>query len=376
MKNLKYIVFIFLCLVVLSCKNSEEDVEQGSKDNPGEIVVSRDQFSSSAMELGGLIEKDFPEVVQTTGEIDVPPENRVAINAFTGGYVKRIPLLVGDEVRKGQSLVTLENPEYIEIQQEYLEVAEQQNYLKADFERQQTLLKEKVTSEKKFLQAESDYKKNLAMYNGLRRKLQMLNINPASVEEGRITSEVTIYAPIKGSVTVLDISRGMFISPMDRIMEIIDKEHMHLELIAFEKDIMKITKGQEIIFRVPEAASESFMAEVYLVGTSIDRETRTVKIHGHLPDSLVDKFSVGMFVEADVLTNQSTHFALPEEAVITQDEISYVLKLEEENEDGYIFKRQPVQVMGTFNGFTGIENQVGFTQEDRFLIKGSFRLIE
>jgi cobalt-zinc-cadmium efflux system membrane fusion protein len=375
MKNLKYI-FIFLCLVILSCKNSEEDAEQGSKDNPGEIVVSRDQFSSSAMELGGLIEKDFSEVVQTTGEIDVPPENRVAINAFTGGYVKRIPLLVGDEVKKGQSLVTLENPEYIEIQQEYLEVAEQQNYLKADFERQQTLLKEKVTSEKKFLQAESDYKKNLAMYNGLRRKLQMLNINPASVEEGRITSEVTIYAPIKGSVTALDISRGMFISPMDRIMEIIDKEHMHLELIAFEKDIMKITKGQEIIFRVPEAASESFMAEVYLVGTSIDRETRTVKIHGHLPDSLVDKFSVGMFVEADVLTNQSTHFALPEEAVITQDEISYVLKLEEENEDGYIFKRQPVQVMGTFNGFTGIENQVGFTQEDRFLIKGSFRLIE
>ncbi|MBZ9630989.1 efflux RND transporter periplasmic adaptor subunit [Salegentibacter sp. LM13S] len=376
MKNLKYIVFIFLFPVIISCKNSEESEEQVSKDSPGEIVVSQDQFSSSAMELGFLIEKDFPEVVQTTGEIDVPPENRVAISAFTGGYVKRIPLLVGDEVKKGQSLVTLENPEYIEIQQEYLEVAEQQNYLKADFERQQTLLKEKVTSEKKFLQAKSDYKKNLAMYNGLRRKLQMLNINPASVEEGRITSEITIYAPIKGSVTALDISRGMFVSPMDRIMEIIDKEHMHLELIAFENDIMKITKGQEIIFRIPEAKSESFNAEVYLVGTSIDRETRTVKVHGHLPDSLIDKFSVGMFVEADILTNQSTHFALPEEAVITQDEISYVLKLEEENEDGYIFKRQPVQVIGTSNGFIGIENQAGFTQDDRFLIKGGFRLIE
>lgn len=376
MKNLKYIIYIFLCLVIFSCKNSEESEEQVLKDSPGEIVVSQDQFSSSAMELGVLIEKDFPEVVQTTGEIDVPPENRVTISAFIGGYVKRIPLLVGDEVKKGQALVVLENPEYIEIQQQYLEVAEQQNYLKADFERQQTLLKEKVTSEKKFLQAESDYKKSLAMYNGLSQKLKMLNINPASVEEGNITSEVTIYAPIKGSVTALDISRGMFVSPMDRIMEIIDKEHMHLELIAFEKDIMKIKKGQEIIFRVPEAVSESFNAEVYLVGTSIDPEKRTVKIHGHLPDSLVNQFSVGMFVEADILTNRSTHFALPEEAVITQDEISYVLKLEEENEDGYIFKKQPIKVIGTFNGVTGIENQTGFTKNDRFLIKGGFRLIE
>ncbi len=376
MKNLKFTLFMLLPFLILSCKNAEENNDEARKLRSNEVFVTTGQFSSNQMQLGNLVEKSFPEVVKTTGEIDVPPESRVAINAFVGGYVKRIPLLIGDEVKIGQALVTLENPEYIEIQQEYLEVAEQLNYLKADFERQETLLEEKITSEKKFLQAESDFRKNLARYNGLKQKLKMLNINPTRVEEGNITSEVTIYSTINGRVTNLDISRGMFVSPTDRIMEVIDKEHMHLELIAFEKDILKIKEGQDITFRIPESSSESINAKIYLVGTTIERDSRTLKIHGHLPDSLVDQFSVGMFVEADILTNKSTQFALPEEAVITQDEISYVLRLEEENEDGYTFRKQSVNVINTFEGFIGIANEPVFTKKDRFLVKGGFRLID
>jgi membrane fusion protein, heavy metal efflux system len=63
---------------------------------------------------------------------------------------------------------------------------------------------------------------------------------------------------------------------------------------------MQIAKGQEIIFRIPEAATTSFTGEVHLVGTAIDRQSRTVLIHGHLPDSLVDRLTVGMFVEAGI----------------------------------------------------------------------------
>src|SRR5690606_23279761 len=105
------------------------------------------------------------------------PGNRAVINAFMGGYIKNTPLLVGDVVRKGQPLVTIENPEFIALQQDYLDAAEQLKYLKSDYDRQKTMLDEKITSEKKFLQAESDYRRNLARYNGLKRSLQMLNIN-------------------------------------------------------------------------------------------------------------------------------------------------------------------------------------------------------
>ncbi len=61
--------------------------------------------------------------------IDVPPENRAVINATMGGYIKTTPLLIGDNVRKGQALVTIENPEFVRLQQEYMEVNEQLTYL-------------------------------------------------------------------------------------------------------------------------------------------------------------------------------------------------------------------------------------------------------
>ncbi len=83
------------------------------------------------MQLGTLTEQAFNEIVKTTGFIDVPPQNKASVSTFLGGYVKRTPLLVGDKIRKGQLVATLENTEYVELQQQYLEVAEQLNYLKS-----------------------------------------------------------------------------------------------------------------------------------------------------------------------------------------------------------------------------------------------------
>ena len=67
--------------------------------------------------------------------------------------------MVGDKVTKGQALLTLQNTEFLDIQKEYLEVAEQINYLKSEYERQKTLYDEKISSQKNYLKAESDYRK-------------------------------------------------------------------------------------------------------------------------------------------------------------------------------------------------------------------------
>src|SRR5690606_35259238 len=186
------------------------------------------------------------------------------------------PLLIGNIVKKGEVLVSLENPEFIQMQQEYLEAVEQLAYLKSEYDRQKTLLAERITSQKNFLKAESDYKRNLAIYNGLRKKLRMLNISPENAEKGILTPEATIYAPISGYVTAVNVSIGQYVSPSEIIMEIVNTDHIHVELSVFEKDILNIKKNQEIRFRIPEVSKEYYEAEVYLVGTSIDPKNRTV----------------------------------------------------------------------------------------------------
>lgn len=332
------IIYIFVFSLLLSCGNkTSEEVIESSNDN-GQLIATKAQFESEQMVLGKLSNQLFEHTLSASGMIDVPPHNKANISTFMGGYIVKTPLLVGDRVKKGQLLVTLENTEYVELQQQYLEVAEQLTYLKNEFDRQKTLYEEKISSQKNYLQAESNYKSSLAHYNGLKKKLQMLNIDPSSVENGQFTSTINLYAPIEGNVSKVNVSNGSYVSPANVILELVDTDHIHLELSVFEKDIMHIKKGQNIRFKIPEASHETYEAEVHLVGTTIDETTRRVKVHGHLKDE-EEPFVVGMFAEAIIITNAEEHPALPISAMVNLDNKSFVLVLDNSSDSNYTFEK-------------------------------------
>lgn len=372
---MKHIYSILFLLVILSCGSNEKEAEVSieSQSHHEEIVVSTSQFESENMILGKPSTQDFNQTVTTTGFIDVPPSSRASITTFMEGYIKNTPLLIGDEVKKGQLLVTLENPEFVELQQNYLEVSNQLTYLKSEFERQETLYKENITSQKNYLKAESDYKSNQAHYNGLKQKLKMLNINPSNVEKGKISSTINLYAPIAGSITKVNVSNGSYVSASKEILEIVNTNHIHLELMVFEKDILKIKKEQPINFKVPEASDNIFNAEVYLVGTSIDPTNRTIKVHGHIEDDENSPFVTGMFVEAQIVTGSSSGNALPKEAVAEIDGVFYALVLQKQ-EGGYIFKKTEVKVGKQTEAFVEVLNTQDF-KEKQVLTKGAFMLL-
>ena len=376
MKSFQYIIFLFTTLLFMGCGESANKSENTTINIESKLIeISKAQFEDSKMQLGKLTAQSFPLVVQSTGMVDVPPQSRAIISSFAGGYVQKTPLLVGNKVRKGQVLATLENPEFVEMQQSYLETGEQLTYLKSEYDRQKTLFEEQITSKKNFLKAESDYKSALAIHNGLKKKLQMLNINISAVEAGNITSEIALYAPIHGSVTKMNISKGTYVSPSDEIMEIINTDHIHLELAVFEKDILKVKEGQKIVFNIPEALEDTFEAEVHLVGTSIDTKNRTVKVHGHLDDDKNHNFALGMFVDAKIITESSQELALPNDAIITVDDKYYVLSFNSQEQAQYAFVQKEVIIGRSFNGYTSIKNSADFTENDQILVKGAFNLI-
>ena len=373
-------ILLLLAFILASCNNSEKEVESTDSTSEeiaeGNIHLSKAQFENAKMEIGQLTEKPFAQTVQTNGVIDVPPQSRAVVSAFAGGYIKNTPLLVGSKVSKGQRLVTIENPEFITMQQNYMETVAQLSYLNSEYERQKTMFEEKITSQKSYLRAESEYKTALARSNSLKKNLQMLNINPASVAAGNIVSQVNIYSPIDGNVTQVFVNTGTYVSPADKIMEIMNTDHIHLELKVFEKDLLQLKKDQEILFSVPEASKETFKGDVHLVGTSIDPNSRIAMIHGHIDEKDSQNFTAGMFVEAQIVTGTSNHFALPENAIVELDGVNYVLLIENENIDEYQLHSARVKVGATYQGYTIIENASEFEKDSRFLTKGGFALLQ
>ncbi len=368
MRKLTYI--IALTLILTSCKNNTEEVAEPTEDST--INVTKEQFQSSKLEIGTPKEQDFNVGIKATGKIDVPPENRAKITSFVGGYVKTTHLLIGDKVKKGQALVTLENTEFIDIQKDYLEVAEQISYLKSEYDRQKTLYDEKITSQKNYLKAESEYKRANGMYQSLKKKLQLLNISPEQVKKGNLTSTITLFAPIAGDITVMNANVGMFMAASDVILEIVDTDHLHVELAVFEKDILKVKIGQSIEFTVPQASKETFKAEVVLVGKSIEGNDRTIMIHGHLDKDIKQRLLTGMFVEATILTDSKKGLAIPKDALITENEKNYVLLLKSNENEKYTFEKVVVELGEKSTSEVEIIENERVKKNSQILVKGVF----
>jgi cobalt-zinc-cadmium efflux system membrane fusion protein len=366
----KFIYTIALSSFLFSCKDAK--TEETAPINDGLISVTATQFQSSGMEIASPKEEDFNLTIKTSGKIDVPPQNRAKVTTFIGGYVKSTKLLVGDRVTKGQALLTLENTEFLDIQKDYLEVAEQINYLKSEYERQKTLYNEKITSQKNYLKAESDYRRAKAMHQSLKEKLVMLHINPTEVEKGKLTSVITIYSPITGDIVIMNANVGMHIAPSDVILEIVDTSHLHLELAVFEKDILKVKIGQEINFKVPEASKEIFNAEVHLVGKSIEGQDRTINVHGHLDDAIKQKLLTGMFVEAEIIIGSKKGLAIPLDALITENNKTFVLLLDQNKNNVYTFKKAAVEIVEKSEKTVEVKPNSQINTSSKILTKGVF----
>lgn len=351
MKKYPYILLVLAVAFLSSCggeNKPNEDKNRLPEDN-SLVEVTQEQFNSMKMEVSALQEKEFYNTLKASGKIDVPPQKRAKVTSFVGGFVKAISLLVGSKVTKGQPLLTLESPEYIDMQQSYMEISSRLSYLKSEYERQKTLFDEKISSQKKYLEAESDYKRVKATYESLRQKLTMLNIDPNMVELGKLASVITIYAPISGDVTLININVGMAISPADVLIEIVNTKSIHLELSVFEKNIFNLKNGQKIKFVVPQVSTDEFEAQISQIGKSIEGNDRVIIVYATLDDNIKEKLMTGMFVEARIVADSRNALSVPFDAVTTEESNNFLLVLESEKGGNYTFRKTLIKT-GERNG--------------------------
>lgn len=367
---------IILSIIMMSCnsKNKQDVIEINSSGTPETnlVTITKSQFESSNMELGSISKQEFNSSVKANGMFDAPPENKATVSAYFAGYVKNISLLPGDAVKKGQVLFTLENPGYVQMQQDFLEAQSRLDYLKADYDRQQTLLADNITSKKSFLKSESEYKVTLTQYQSLKKKLGLMNINPNTLSGETITSTISVLAPISGTVTSIEASKGMFLNPSDVALTVTNTNRIHLELKIFEQDLPLVKEGQPIKIHLQNNSDSIYDGEVHLINKAVNTEDRTINIHGDLVNDKDAKlFAPGMYIETDIITRSHIFDALPNEAIVNIENAFYALTKQDET----TYKKVSIAVGLSSNGFTQILNSNDFTDKTEFVTKGAFNLI-
>ncbi len=300
MKNLIHICLPLLISVALVSCSSKDPAEKDPLVTISPVDSPSMQNQDQAARDTATIDTDTDAVLLVTGYLEVPPKNQAAISPYFGGFVTEIKVIVGQKVSKGEVLFTLENPEYLSIQQHFLEAKGELEYLQADYERQKALAEDQISSQKDFKKAESAYKVMLARYHSFLEQVKLMGLPASEVEAGHLSSRISVKAPMSGFITKVHISRGVFSDAKTVALEMVNLDHLHLELDVFEKDLLKLKVGQAITFYIPEASPKPYQGEVFLVSKSVDPQTHTSHLHGHISSEDADNLLPGMFVQAEI----------------------------------------------------------------------------
>ncbi len=383
MKHIYIIITLINILALSSCttKVNETSIEEHEHEE-GIVELTVSQFKRVGIEFGKVEMKNLNSTVAVNGMLDVPPQNLVSVSALMGGFIKSTDLLQGMQVKKGQIIATIQNPDFIKIQSQYLENKQKLKFLELEYKRQEELSKENVTASKIFQQISSEYNSLLATIGGSEEQLKILNINPVTLTQSNIRSIVSIYAPISGYVTTVNVNVGKYVTPQDVICEIVDTEHIHAELTVFEKDISKLKKGQKIRFVLVNESNKERTGTIFLINHKIS-DDRTIRVHAHL-DKVDPTLIPNMYLKAliEISDNQTT--AISEQAIVTAGGKDYIFiktkeeahDKEEKHEEGYSFKAVEIKKGISQNGYTEIMLPEGFeTATAEVVIKGAYDLL-
>ena len=293
-----------------------EAAEKGPADR---VTLTTAEQQVGGVRLGSLTQRPMSGGLKVNGVLDVPPENLVSVSAPLGGFVDRTDLLQGSRVRAGQVLAVIRNPDFVQLQQDYLETRSQLKLARAEYERQGELYRQEVAPQKNFQRAQAEYEALQVKTNAQAARLRLAGL-PIG---GAIVSTATLRAPRGGFVKAVNVSIGQSVTPTDVLFEIVNPEHLHVELTVFEKDIPQVKEGQLVRFSLGnDSLSRERTAHVYLISKSISPE-RTVRIHAH-QDREDEQLLPGTFVRAVIETNRVTVPTLPEKAVVQYGAQSYV----------------------------------------------------
>jgi len=381
----KQVIYIFAIstLFMVSCGNKKEAEnktpanEAPAKEEENTVQLSEAQYKTSGITLGKAERKAISGVLKVTGFIDVPPENLISITTQMGGIVKSTPLLQGSVVKKGQVIAVLQNQEYVQLQQDYLENKSQLELADSEYKRQQELARQNVNAQKVLQQARSQYQTMLSRESAIRQRLLLINISAATLTPANIRSTINIYAPINGYVTKVNVNSGKFVSPNDVMFEIVNNANLHVELKVFQKDVDLVRKGQKVRFSLQNEAVER-TATVTLVGREIN-EDKTVTVH--CISSFQSKNLIpGAYLNALIETGTEEVNALPIAAIADFAGKKYVFtetgQSEADKKVNYHFKLIEVTVGPADGGYAEVKFPEGLDLSGaKIVTKGAYDLI-
>ena len=385
MKKLLIISIIFTGIVsFISCGskenkeqvNTEEVPKEDVHENPDEATLTSEQMKTIGIVLGSIEQKQLTASLKTNGVLKVPNQNKASINSVYSGVIKSLLVQPGNTVSKGQIIATIANPEFIQVQSEYLGINSKIVLAEQEYNRQKELNAGNAGALKNLQSAESNLNALHTSKSSLQQQIQLMGINPSSLSNGKLVSVLSVRSPISGVVSNVMVKMGSYVGVTTVVAEIVDNSQLHLDLFVYEKDLPKLKNNQTIHFTITNNPGKEYDAEIFSLGSSFENESKAISVHAMVKGDktgLID----GMNVTANISLEKATLPAIPTDAIVShqgQDYIFIVDSVDAKN-GTTLFKRIPVVKGTTDVGYSEITLLKDVPANAKVVVKGAFFLL-
>ena len=220
--------------------------------DPDEIQLT--ESAAKLADIQTLIVKKGPPVKEIflQGKVQADERRIAKLTARFGGRIEKLFVsFTGENVAKGQKLVTIYSPEL-------------------------------VTAQKELLEALSYKEVKPSLYKAARGKLKLWDLTEEQIDAIEESGEAQLYydilSPISGTVTQRNVSLGDYVKVGTALFEVTDLSHVWMMFDAYESDLPWINQGDEVSYSVQSLPGRKFHGKVIYIDPFIDPSTRVAKV--------------------------------------------------------------------------------------------------
>ena len=304
-------------------ENTSKEAQAHEEETENIVSLSEEQMQSVGIELGKVEQKELTATIKANGNLSVPNNSKGNATSLYGGVIKTLRVQIGSYVKKGQVIATIENPQFIQLQEDYLTTLNRITFAQQEERRQRELYAGNAGALKNLQNATAELRTLSTRRASLQQQIRLMGINVSAVSNGNLRSQLVVTSPLSGVVSDVFAKIGSYVDVSSPIAEIVDNSSLHLDLQVFEKDLPKIKVGQIIHFTLTNNPATEYDARVFSIGSSFENDSKTIAIHCKVTGNkagLID----GMNITGIVSLSDVTAPAVPNGAIVSVEGKDYI----------------------------------------------------
>ncbi|MFZ4631553.1 MAG: efflux RND transporter periplasmic adaptor subunit, partial [Bacteroidia bacterium] len=244
------------------------------------LTLAPEQAQKAGLELDSLRLLPLAHEILLSGQVEAPPQNLISVSMPMPGLLRSTRLLPGMKVKKGEILAYMEDPAYLQLQEDYWSTRIRAENLEAEVQRQEELLRSDAGNPKTERDTRSDWRTARVQAKAFEEKLRLLGLDITNLSETTLVRQVPVRSPVQGFVTKVHHSTGQYIGTGEALYELVDPSDVHLRLNVFEKDLPYLLENQRLKAYTNQQPRIEHPATILLIGKEFDAD-RSVEVHCH-----------------------------------------------------------------------------------------------